>query len=80
MDYLYLVLVRCGIEDVPVRIFRDATKAHEFAKQLTKYSPAFAEAQRAVDTLGRETALLDCVDVVRFLNGSPVDFVTIKEF
>lgn len=67
----YLVLVRCNLDDVPVRFFPTLEEAAIYAQRQDIEETADNIAQ---DVFGVELSQANYVDVVKFQDGVPVDY------
>lgn len=67
MNNLYLVVARCGSDDVPMKLFESHQKALEYAASLT----APEVKGRSLAVFGVEPTLFCAVDLVLFQDGFP---------
>jgi hypothetical protein len=72
----HLVLGRCGMDDVPIRLLGDRQEAVNLAHTVT---PAWIK-RAARRVLELDVSIICNVSVVTFRNGIPTGFVVVKEF
>lgn len=72
----YLVLARCSIDDIPLRLFHNKSAAVAYAQTVTQ-AEVFKVA-REVFTL--DTSQVIVIDVVQFEDGIPTDVEMAAEF
>jgi len=66
----YLVLIRANMDDLPAGLFETEAEAHKFCDELD-----VRDIERTKEVMGVDTSQFVAVDVVRFVNGRPVDLV-----
>lgn len=77
----YLVMIRCTMDDVPLRLFDSRKKATRFAYRL-RNDPSLlpAEMKKASDLLGYDLTGSLLVAVVRFLKGQVTSTDIVHQF
>ena len=72
----YLVVARCGMDDIPIKFVAEAWQADEVGKALTT-----RQIQRRADKVfGVGVSVMCNVSIVPFVNGIPQLFTLCKEF
>ena len=71
----YLVVVRCGMDDLPCRLFADKGKAEAFAKE-----PIEAEVDRVAKLLNLDVTDLCNVSVATFADGVMTACDIVRDF
>jgi hypothetical protein len=69
MDY-YIVFLRCGCDDLPLRIFHNYIDAEEYAKTVT---PEHPDVERVLEILSIDVSMFCNVDIFLFTNHGRLD-------
>lgn len=72
----FLVLARCSIDDIPLKLFHNKSAAQAFARDVTT-NQVFEIARRVFVC---DTSVVVCIDVLEFVDGIPTNAELIAEF
>jgi len=73
----YLVLLRCGCDDLPLYVTDKADRAKAFADLVDLNDSTIANAEKVFSL---NVGDIHCISIVTFLDGKPIESITAKNF